>query len=80
MPLAVTESFATLIGAVEGSVELATQPILERLRTWLKDQLPEVIHAIDSESRAADLRRRMPRFTSAWRIEQPYEPSLGRIR
>lgn len=67
---------------MEGIVELATQPVLERLRTWLKDQaaetidgweLPEVIHAVDSEFTAAHRRRRIPRFTSYWRIEQPGE-------
>ena len=56
--------------------------ILERLRTWLKDQapetidgweLPEVIHAIDSEFTAAHRRRRIARFPSYWRIEQPGE-------
>lgn len=91
MPLAVAERFANLIGAMEGIVELATQPVLERLRTWLKDQapetidgweLPEVIHAIDSEFTAAHRRRRIPRFTSYWRIEQhgeepPYEHFSG---
>lgn len=82
MPRAVAESFANLIGEMEGIVELATQPILERLRIWLKDQdpetidgweLPEVIHAIDLEFTAAHRRRRIPRFTSYWRIEQPGE-------
>lgn len=79
MPLTVAKSFVDLIDAMQDIVELATQPILERLRTWLKDQppetidawdLPEVLHAMDSDFTAAQRRGRKPRFTSYWRIAE----------
>lgn len=86
MPLAVAERFANLISAMEEIVDLATQPVLEQLRTWLKDQSPETIdgwelpeftHALDSEFTAAHPRGRQPRFTAYWHIEQPGEALPG---
>lgn len=76
MPLAVAERFTDLISAVEDAVDMATQPVLERLRTWLKDQSPETIsgwrspellHAADSDFTASQRRSRTPRFTTYWR-------------
>lgn len=80
MPLAVAERFDALIHAVEEIVELATQPVLERLRTWLKDQdpatidswaLPDIVQAIDSDFTAAHRRRRIHHFTTYGRITHP---------
>lgn len=60
MPLAVAERFSDLIRTLEDIVEQATQPVLERLRTWLKGQdaaaidsweLPEIIDALDPDFR-----------------------------
>lgn len=77
MPLAVAERFSDLIRTVEDLVEQATQPVLERLRTWLKGQdaatinsweLPEIIGALDSHFTAAHRRKRTPQFTAYWRV------------
>ena len=79
MPLALAEQFADLVAAVEDMVDLATQPVLERLRSWLKDQtperingwaFPEFLHAADTDFTASERRRRTPRFTTYWRGEQ----------
>jgi hypothetical protein len=52
------------------SADLAEGPDLETIDGW---ELPEAIHSIDSEFTAAHRRKRIPRFTSYWRIEQPGE-------
>ncbi|SEP85366.1 hypothetical protein SAMN05444745_102211 [Arthrobacter sp. OV608] len=79
MPLALAEQFTGLIAVVEGMVEMATEPVLARLRSWLSDQTPEIISgwefpefldAADSDFTASQRRRRTPRFTAYWRVEQ----------
>jgi hypothetical protein len=79
MPLAMAERFADLIAAMEDVVEQATQPVLERLRDWLKDQdpetigawrIPEFIDARDVDFTAAHKRNPKPRFNTYWRSEQ----------
>ncbi|KRE76654.1 hypothetical protein [Arthrobacter sp. Soil761] len=82
MPMALAEQFADLIAAVEDMLDLATQPVLERLRSWLKDQtpekingwpFPEILQAADTDFTASERRRRTPRFTTYWRSEQQHD-------
>lgn len=70
------KGFAELINVMEDVVVQATQPVLERLRAWIKDKTPEEIqswdkpdfvHANDLEFGAAG---RTPRFTAYWHTEQ----------
>ena len=92
MPLVLAERFAGLVSAMEDAVDQATQPVLERLRAWLKDETPETIeswespdpaHATDADFTAARKRTRARRFTAYWHVErwqdgeQPHEPSSG---
>lgn len=82
MPRVLAEGFSQLVSAMEDAVEEATQPVLERLRAWLKDETPETIrnwekpevaHATDADFTAAQKRTRPPKFTAYWHIEQsPY--------
>jgi hypothetical protein len=78
MPHAFAQRFAELISASQDIVDQATQPVLERLRACLRDETPEtisgwrqpdIIHAVDAEFTAARARKRVPRFTSYWRVE-----------
>lgn len=78
MPHAFAQHFAELISASEDIVEQATQPVLERLRAWLRDETPQTIsswqqpdisHAVDTDFTAARARKRAPRFTAYWRVE-----------
>lgn len=71
MPHVFAEQFATLIVAMEDVVDQATQPVLERLRSWLRTetpdtirgwQQPEVAVTQDAEFSAARRRKRAPRF------------------
>ncbi|WP_298591588.1 hypothetical protein [uncultured Kocuria sp.] len=88
MPHAFAQRFAELISASEDIVDQATQPVLERLRAWLRDetpktisdwQQPEIINAVDTDFTAARARKRIPRFTRYWHVahlpghEQPDE-------
>lgn len=77
MPMAIAERFADLIGAMEDVVEQATQPVLGRLRNWLKDESPVTINgwaqpdfvdATDLDFSAARKRKQAPRFTVYWRM------------
>lgn len=72
MPLAFAEQFAALIVAMENIVDQATQPVLERLRSWLRTQSPDTIRGWqppdvtvtrDAEFSAARRRKRGPHFT-----------------
>ncbi|WP_367403821.1 hypothetical protein [Kocuria marina] len=78
MPHAFAQRFAELISTSEEIVDQATQPVLERLRAWLRDETPQTIndwqrpkvtHAADIDFTAARARRRAPRFTNYWGIE-----------
>lgn len=78
MPYAFAQRFAELIAASEDIVDQATQPVLERLRAWLRDmtpemisgwQQPEIVHAVDADFTAARARKRLPRFTTYGRVE-----------
>ncbi|MFC8525365.1 hypothetical protein [Pseudarthrobacter sp. NPDC057230] len=76
MPLALAEHFSDLIRTVEDIVEEATQPVLDRLRTWLNAQdpaaigswqLPVINEARDADFTSAHRRKRTPQFTMYWR-------------
>lgn len=79
MPHAFAQRFAELISAMEDSVDHATQPVLERLRAWLRNetsetisgwQQPGILHTVDTNFTAARARKRIPQFTSYWHVEQ----------
>lgn len=78
MPMAIAERFADLSAAMEDVVDQATQPVLERLRKWLKYMTPETISgwaqpdvtgAIDLDFSAARKRTSAPRFRTYWHME-----------
>ncbi|MDQ0092519.1 hypothetical protein [Paeniglutamicibacter psychrophenolicus] len=89
MPLILAERFSCLVSSMEDVVDQATQPVLERLWAWLKDETadtirdwakPEFAHATDEDFTAAQKRTRTPSFTAYWHVEQspdgeqPHEP------
>lgn len=83
MPLALAEGLSDLIGTVEDIVEEATQPVLDRLRTWLKGQdataigswqLPVINEALDADFTSAHRRKRTPQFTMYWRTWEQERP------
>ena len=78
MPRVIAEQFHSLISAMEDIVELATEPVRERLLAWSKQQspedvsrweLPELVQAVDTDFTAGRKRSRSPRYTSYWHIE-----------
>ena len=85
MPLAIAEGFADLLDTMENAVEDATQPVLKRLRTWLKNQTaedvanwdgPNFVHATALEFNAGQRRTRHPRFTAFWQEQLPNQSVL----
>lgn len=77
MPLALAEQFAYLIVAMEENVEQATQPVLQRLRSWLRKETtetigswkqPEFVDANDTDFDPGRRRNRTPRFTRYWQV------------
>lgn len=85
MPSAIAEGFAALIAAMEDVVAEATQPVLERLRIWVKHQTaedvatwaqPEFVHATALEFNAGERRTRLPRFTGYWREQLPSDEQV----
>jgi len=84
MPFVLAERFRDLIRAVGDIVEEATELVLDRLRTWLKEQdtaaigtwrLPVISEALDADFTSVHRRKRTPQFTTYWRIwEPPQEP------
>lgn len=83
MPLVLAERFSDLIRTVEDIVEEATQPVLDRLRTWLKAQdtaaigswpLPVLHEARDADFTSAHRRKRTPQFTTYWRNWEQERP------
>ncbi|MDP9999014.1 hypothetical protein [Pseudarthrobacter sulfonivorans] len=82
MPRIIAQQFHSLISVMEDIVEKATEPVRERLRAWSKQQspegisrweLPELIHAVDTDFTAGRKRNRSPRYTGYWNIERPPE-------
>lgn len=83
MPLALAERFSDLIRTVGDIVEEATQPLLDRLRTWLTAQdaaaigswqLPVINEALDADFTSAHRRKRTPQFTMYWRTWEQERP------
>lgn len=79
MPMAIAEEFAGLITVMEDAVSHATQPVLHRLRRWLKGKTPEEIaswdtpkldNANDRDFNAKSSRSQIPRFTAYWHVEK----------
>jgi hypothetical protein len=78
MPMAMAERFSDLIAAMEDTVDHATQPVLERLRTSLRKATPatisgwpqpEFLHTTDDDFSAASTRQPTPSFTAYWHAE-----------
>ncbi|MGJ9372551.1 hypothetical protein [Nesterenkonia sp. CF4.4] len=78
MPLAFAEHFAALIAAMENIVDQATEPVLERLRSWLRTETPETIQSWrqpkvafseDADFSATRRRKRDPHFMFYAHIE-----------
>ncbi|MDQ0770633.1 hypothetical protein QF031_003382 [Pseudarthrobacter defluvii] len=83
MPRVIAEQLHSLISVMEDIVEKATEPVRERLRAWSKQQspedvsrwqLPELVHAVDTDFTAGRKRSRSPRYTSYWHTEDPPAP------
>ncbi|WP_028278374.1 hypothetical protein [Arthrobacter sp. H5] len=79
MPAAVAVRFADLLMTMETIVDDATQPVIERLRTWVQTQPaatvrrwpgPEVTHSTDDDFNSSRRRSRIPRFTAYLHVEQ----------
>lgn len=72
MPRVLAERFQSLISVMEEMVEQATEPVRERLRAWSKQQspedisrweLPELVHAVDTDFTVRRKRSLSPRYT-----------------
>ncbi|MEZ2389931.1 hypothetical protein AB6813_10345 [bacterium RCC_150] len=86
MPRVIAEQFHDLISVMEEIVEQATEPVRERLLAWSKLQspqgissweLPELIHAVDTDFTAGRKRSRSPGYTGYWYIEGLHPSACG---
>jgi len=83
LAMALAERLSDLIRTLEDIVEEATQPVLDRLRAWLRGQdaaaigswqLPVINEARDVDFTSAHRRIRTPQFTMYWRIWEQERP------
>jgi hypothetical protein len=79
MPASIALRFAELLTTMEMIVNDATQPVAQRLHSWLQAQTPatisqwqgpEVTHSIDHNFNGARKRSRIPRFTTYAPVEK----------